>query len=138
MALIFDSDNDQIASINMTPLIDVVLVLLIIFMVAAPMMTTGVGVSLPESRTGNSLQSDALVVVMKMDGRIEFEKQFIQEDVLKTRLQQLALEDQRRSILVQADSNISYGRVVSLVDAVREAGFTQVGLVTQQDVSVAQ
>ena len=76
MSLIFDSDHDQIASINMTPFIDVVLVLLIIFMITAPMLTTGVGVELPESRTGGRLQSESLVVTMEMDGRIKFEKQF--------------------------------------------------------------
>lgn len=138
MSLIFDSDNDHVASINMTPLIDVVLVLLIIFMVAAPMLTTGMGVNLPESKTGNSLQSEALVVAMKLDGQIEFEKQIINKDMLRAKLQQLATEDQKRPILVQADSDVSYGRVVSLVDIVREVGFTQVGLVTQPIVGVAQ
>ena len=131
MSLIFDSDNDQIASINMTPFIDVVLVLLIIFMITAPMLTTGVGVELPESRTGGRLRSESLVVAMEMDGRIKFEKQFVSQDVLRSRLCQLAADNRKQSILVQADSGVSYGTVVGLVDIVRESGFTQVGLVTQ-------
>lgn len=115
----------------MTPLIDVMLVLLIIFMVAAPMLTTGVDVNLPESRTGKNLESEALVVTLVRDGRIEFQKQFVQEGVLKAELRARAAESRKRPVLVRADSNIPYGRVITVVDAIREAGFTQVGFVTQ-------
>ncbi len=131
MAFTPGSKRGQMAEINMTPLIDVMLVLLIIFMVAAPMLTTGVDVNLPESRTGKNLESEALVVTLVRDGRIEFEKRFVQEGVLKAELRQLAAASRKRPVLVRADLNIPYGRVITVVDAIREAGFTQVGFVTQ-------
>ena len=125
------STHGQMASINMTPLIDGMLVLLIIFMVAAPMLTTGVDVNLPESRTGKNLQSEALVVTLERDGRIQFQEEFVQEGALKARLRQRAAESRKRPVLVRADQNIPYGRVINVVDDIREAGFTQVGFVTQ-------
>ncbi|MDR3671401.1 MAG: ExbD/TolR family protein [Holophaga sp.] len=131
MSFTTGSSHGQMASINMTPLIDVMLVLLIIFMVAAPMLTTGVDVNLPESRTGKNLESEALVVTLERDGRIQFEQQFVQAGVLKNQLRQRASENRKRPVLVRADQNIPYGRVITVVDAIREAGFTQVGFVTQ-------
>ena len=119
------------ASINMTPLIAIMLVLLIIFMVTAPMLTTGIDISLPESRTGSNLQSKAMVVALDSSGRIKFEDQFVLQDAFEARLRQLAQENQKQPIIIQADRDINYGHVISLVDAIREAGFTQVGFVAQ-------
>ena len=131
MAFTPGSKHGQMADINMTPMIDVMLVLLIIFMVAAPMLTTGVDVNLPESRTGKSLESEALVVTLSRDGRIEFEKAFVREEQLKRQLRQRAGQGRKRPAMVRADHAIPYGRVIAVVDAIREAGFTQVGFVTQ-------
>lgn len=127
----------QMADINMTPLIDVMLVLLIIFMVAAPMLSTGVDVNLPESRTGKNLDSEALVVTLVRDGRIQFGQRFMEEGVLKAELRQCAADNRKRPIMVRADNNIPYGRVIEVVDAIREAGFTQVGFVTQASTAPA-
>jgi len=131
MAFTTGSSHEQMATINMTPLIDVMLVLLIIFMVAAPMLNTGVDVNLPESQTGKNLQSEALTITLERDGRIEFEQQVVQEGVLKARLRQRAEESRKRPVMVRADHAIPYGRVITVVDAIRQAGFTQVGFVTQ-------
>lgn len=125
------SKHGQMAEINMTPLIDVMLVLLIIFMVAAPMLTTGVDVNLPESRTGKSLESEAITVSLARDGRLQFEKQYVEEGVLKKLLREKASAGRKRPVMVRADHNIPYGRVIAVVDAIREAGFSQVGFVTQ-------
>lgn len=130
MAFTPGSKHGQMADINMTPMIDVMLVLLIIFMVAAPMLTTGLEVNLPESRTGKSLESEALVVTLARDGRIEFEKHYLAEAALRKALVQRAQQGRKRPVMVRADNAIPYGRVIAVVDAIREAGFTQVGFVT--------
>ncbi len=125
------SKHGQMADINMTPMIDVMLVLLIIFMVAAPMLTTGVDVNLPEARTGKSLESEALTVTLTDDGRIQFGKTFVQLGVLQKQLREQAKLDRKRPVMVRADHNLPYGRVIAVVDSIREAGFSQVGFVTQ-------
>ncbi len=125
------SKHGQMADINMTPMIDVMLVLLIIFMVAAPMLTTGVDVNLPEAKTGKSLESEALTVTLAEDGRIQFGKQFVQLGVLQKQLREAAKLNRKRPVMVRADHNLPYGRVIAVVDSIREAGFSQVGFVTQ-------
>jgi biopolymer transport protein TolR len=95
------------------------------------MLTTGVDVNLPESTTGKNLQSEALMVTLDRDGRIQCEKTFLQVGALRSLLRQKAAENRKRPVMVRADHNIPYGRVITVVDAIREAGFTQVGFVTQ-------
>jgi biopolymer transport protein TolR len=136
MAFTTGSRHGQMADINMTPMIDVMLVLLIIFMVAAPMLTTGVDVNLPESRTGRNLESEALVVTLVKDGRIQFQENFVLESVLRNELKKRFAEGRKRPVMVRADHNIPYGRVIAIVDHIREAGFTQVGFVTQNSPAV--
>jgi biopolymer transport protein TolR len=132
MAFTPGSKHGQMADINMTPLIDVMLVLLIIFMVAAPMLTTGVDVNLPESKTGKNLESESLTLTLTADGRIQLDKAFLPLAKLPGALRDAARSGRKRPVLVRADHSIPYGRVISVVDQIREAGFTQVGFVTNQ------
>jgi biopolymer transport protein TolR len=128
--------NSQVSDINMVPLIDVMLVLLIIFMVAAPMLTTGMEVSLPEARTGNNLESQVPVVTLTGDGRYQFEDSILTAPQLQAELKKRAVGESRaQGVIVRGDQHVSYGKVVALMDIIREAGFTNVGLSSQQAVA---
>jgi biopolymer transport protein ExbD len=70
-------------------------------------------------------------VSLARDGRLQFEKRFVEEGMLKKLLREQAAAGRKRPVMVRADHNIPYGRVIAVVDAIREAGFTQVGFVTQ-------
>ena len=130
--------GSEMADINMVPLIDVMLVLLIIFMVAAPMLTTGMDVSLPETRTGSNLESQVPVVTLAGDGKYRFEGDILTEDQLVAELKKRATGAARaQGVIVRGDQHVSYGKVVALMDIIREAGFTNVGLSSQQAVSSA-
>jgi biopolymer transport protein TolR len=125
--------GDQMADINMTPLIDVMLVLLIIFMVAAPMLTTGMEVSLPESSTGKNLETQVPVVTLTGDGRYQFEGNVLTGPQLRAELQKRAVgQAKTQGVIVRGDQYVSYGKVVALMDLIREAGFANVGLSSQQ------
>jgi biopolymer transport protein TolR len=121
------------ADINMTPMIDVMLVLLIIFMVAAPMLTTGMDVSLPESTTGKNLETQVPVVTLTGDGRYQFEGSVLTGPQLRAELQKRAVGPAKaQGVIVRGDQYVSYGKVVALMDLIRESGFANVGLSSQQ------
>jgi len=125
--------DSQMADINMTPMIDVMLVLLIIFMVAAPMLTTGMDVSLPETKTGKNLETQVPVVTLSGDGKYQFEGNILTGPQLRAELQKRAVgQAKAQGVIVRGDQHVSYGKVVALMDLIREAGFTNVGLSSQQ------
>jgi len=122
-----------VSDINVTPLVDVMLVLLIIFMIAAPMMTQGVDVDLPETTSRPLRQAETPVMItIDKDGEIYF------DDIKGTQLllrQQLAALAKRRgtdqTVLLRADREVPYGLVVAIMADIKEAGFDQLGMITQ-------
>ena len=118
------------SDINVTPLVDVCLVLLIIFMVVTPLMITSVPVNLPVVGSADALARQPLQITLQGDGTL-----FIGDQILRMEQATSALVRERatadRPVVVQADKTLPYGRVVELLDICRQSGFTNVGLAAQ-------
>ena len=125
------SDDDFVADINVTPFVDVMLVLLIIFMVTAPMMTEGLDVALPKVETSEILPTDDdhVILTIKANGSLffgEFETGMSDlRSVLDTRVKATG-----RQLFVRADKDVPYGMVMQVMDNIRGAGIADVGLIT--------
>ena len=113
-----------VAEINVTPFVDVMLVLLIVFMVAAPLLTVGVDVSLPKTAAG------AFTVTLTADGTIVIQTTEIPEVEFLTRLRGVAQERSDDKVFLRADGSIPYARVMQVMGAMNAAGFGNIGLVT--------
>lgn len=123
-----------IAEINMTPFIDVVLVLLIIFMVAAPLLTAGVPLDLPQSEA-KALNQDTepVAVSVSAKGEIFVQDAKVELDDLVAKLNAIAKLGPEERIFVRADKGIDYGRVMQVMGRISGAGFAKVALVTEQE-----
>jgi biopolymer transport protein ExbD len=122
----------QVASINMTPMIDVLLVLLIIFMVMQQQLQRGLSLQVPPPTPSETIQDpsdDPLVLEVAPGGVYRLNQQPIATASLRQRLTQVFAERNRKVLFVKADEHASYGEVVAAVDASRQAGVTVVGLV---------
>ena len=120
-----------IADMNMTPFIDVMLVLLIIFMVAAPMMTVGVPVDLPETRAkAMEGQTQPLTVSIDGQGRLFIQEAELKLDDLVPRLQAIAKNGIDERILVRGDRATDYGTILRVMGRLNDAGFKKIGLVS--------
>lgn len=122
------------SDINVTPFVDVMLVLLIIFMVAAPMMTVGVPVELPETAATALPQEseDPLSITLTADGRVLLMNNEENQDELVTKLQAIAAERTDDKVFLRADGSIPYEQVVQVMGALNAGGFRNIGLVTEQ------
>ncbi len=121
-----------ISDINITPFVDVLLVLLIIFMVAAPMMTSSVNVDLPKGVANPvSEKIQPISVSVKSDGTIFLQEESVKLGSLSSKLLQLSVNNLDNKIFVRADKKLDYGRVMEVVRIISLAGFNQVVLVTE-------
>lgn len=123
-----------VSEINVTPFVDVMLVLLIIFMVATPMMTSGLEVDLPQTRQVESLptDSDHLVLTIRRDGRIYLDEYAVNEiQELQGYLKSL-VKDKNRSLFMQADKEVPYGLVVEVMGEIKAAGIENLGVMADQ------
>lgn len=127
------SDKNRLMSdINVTPFVDVMLVLLIIFMVTAPMMSQGVSVSLPEATSEPlSSETDQLIITINKDHRIFINDFQVTLGFLKEKLSKIIESRQNRDVYLRADKTISYGMVVRVMSEIKEAGVEKLGMVTE-------
>lgn len=123
--------HDRFSDINITPMVDVMLVLLIIFMVAAPMMTTGVTVDLPKSNASPIAgQDEPLAVSVTAGGKIFVQKTQVPLNALQEKLKAITGEKKDTRIFVRGDKSVDYGKIMEVVSAVNSAGYAKVALIT--------
>ena len=120
------------AEINVTPFVDVMLVLLIIFMVAAPLLTVGVPVELPKTAAGAlpADQEEPLTVTITAEGAVQIQTTEIERGALVTRLRSIAAERTSDRVFLRADGKVPYSAVMEIMGALNAGGFSNIGLVT--------
>ena len=127
------------AEINVTPLVDVMLVLLIIFMIAAPLLTVGVPVDLPKTAAATiNEQVEPLTITINGQGQIFIQESEVAEDQLVARLQAIVRNKADQRIFVRGDKGIAYGRVMEVMGLVSSAGFDKVALIAEMPQGQAQ
>jgi TolR protein len=121
-----------ISDINITPFVDVLLVLLIIFMVAAPMMTSSIEVDLPSGVDNHDEEKDkAIMVSLKKDGSIFVEDEICKINLMGAFLGKATNKNFNHKIYIRADQDLDYGNVMKIVQKINELGFTSVSLATE-------
>ncbi len=124
-------DRRYLSEINVVPLVDVVLVLLIIFMITAPLLYRGIDIALPTSQSNTIEPTERLVVTVEQDGRIFLDKERVPADNLVAAFNSARTRSPDISVYLRADEGVPYGVVVSVMDAVKQAGISQMGMVTE-------
>ncbi len=126
-----NSSDRLMADINVTPFVDVMLVLLIIFMVTAPMMIQGVSVSLPETTAAPLIsEEERLLVTIDRDGGIYINDHQVTSDFLEDKLEDILMGRSERAVYLRVDKTIPYGTVVHVMSQIKKAGVDKLGMVT--------
>jgi len=127
-----NGNRGTMSQINVTPLVDVMLVLLIIFMVTAPMMQMGVEVNLPKAETKSlAAKEDTLVVSIEQSGRTTINATEIAADQLTDKLNTMLAGRAKREVFLKADTSVPYGEVVKVMAQIKGAGVERLGMVTE-------
>ena len=121
----------SLAEINITPLVDVVLVLLVIFMITEPVLQSGIEVNVPKTRTVTEITDQRMVVTIDRDDNIFLNDQPVNIHDLPGKLHQAGVDPAHQSIYLRSDERVSFGSFASVMDAVKQSGITSVSIVTQ-------
>ncbi len=123
--------QSSLADINITPLVDVVLVLLIIFMITAPVLQSGIEVNVPQTRTVKEITEERLVISIDKEQRVYLGNDPVNINEIAAKLHQKIRDPQNQYIYVRADENVPFGAFATVMDAVKSSGITNVSIVTQ-------
>ncbi|HWJ18183.1 MAG TPA: biopolymer transporter ExbD [Geobacterales bacterium] len=121
----------SLADINVTPLVDVVLVLLIIFMVTAPILQSGIEVAIPHTRTVKEITEERLVITIDRQQHVFLNNQPVNINQIGAQLHEKIRDPEGQSVFVRADENVPFGAFATVMDAVKQSGITNVSIVTQ-------
>ncbi len=121
----------SLSEINVTPFVDVMLVLLIIFMVTAPMIQSGISVNLPQAETGSTPAEQGLTLTITKDKYIHIEDSVINQFLLETKLKEYFFGKEKKIVFIQGDENLPYGFIISILDIAKKAGVEVIALVTR-------
>jgi biopolymer transport protein TolR len=124
--------HQPMAEINVTPMVDVMLVLLVVFMITAPLLTVGVPVDLPKTKASRVVgQDEPLVITINAEGKLFIQDTELALESLAPRLQAVTANRTETRIFVRGDKTIAYGQVMAVMGAVNRAGFKRVALITE-------
>lgn len=123
--------QSSLAEINITPLVDVVLVLLVIFMITAPVLQSGIEVAVPKTRTVKEITEQRLVLTIDKESQIFLGDTPVNIHELPQRLHQSGTDPSKQVIYLRADERVPFGAFASVMDAVKQAGITNISIVTQ-------
>ncbi|MDH3285999.1 MAG: biopolymer transporter ExbD [Acidobacteriota bacterium] len=124
-------ERGALSEINVTPLVDVMLVLLIIFMVSAPMLTRGIEVGLPQAASAEAIEEERVTLTVDRGGQFFVDNRPVVDELLVDKVRQLVGDEANRGVYIEADADVAYGRVLAAMDALRVAGISRVALVTE-------
>ena len=124
-----------LSEINITPLVDVVLVLLIIFMITAPVLQSGIEVAVPKTKTVKEITEERVVISIDKSQRVFLGNDPVNINEIAAKLRQKIRDPEHQSIYVRADENVPFGAFATVMDAVKQSGITNVSIVTQPIVS---
>jgi biopolymer transport protein TolR len=123
--------QSSLAEINVTPLVDVVLVLLIIFMITAPVLQSGIEVAVPKTKTVKEITEERLVISIDKQQRVYLGNDAVNINEIGNQLRRKVRDPQNQYVFVRADENVPFGAFATVMDAVKQSGITNVSIVTQ-------
>src|SRR5689334_6472520 len=123
--------QSSLADINITPLVDVVLVLLIIFMVTAPVLQSGIEVAVPKTRTVKEITEERMVISIDKQQRVYLGNDPVNINEIGAKLKEKLRDPERMQIYLRSDENVPFGAFATVMDAVKQSGITNVSIVTE-------